>query len=72
MSTEMMMETEFWVEADLAVKDRSKVIGYSVWHINQAGGRENVHDFTATRKGGAMVALHLANTMRDDLNSGVA
>lgn len=61
-------EPEFWVEADKALLDHNKVIGYGVWHINAKGGRECVKRFSVTRKGGWEVALYLANTMRDDLN----
>jgi hypothetical protein len=64
------MEKKYWVEADRAVKDRNKVIGYSVWHQNN--GRQRVRKFAISRKGGADVALHLANMLRDDMNNGVA
>lgn len=63
------MEPKYWVEAQRAVKDHNKVIGYGVWHFNDHGGRECIKRFAATRKGGWQVALHLANTLRDDLNA---
>ena len=66
-----MATPEYWVEADKAVKDRTHVIGYGVWHISTAEGRKCVERFSASRNGGAEVALHLANTRRDDLNSGL-
>lgn len=66
-----MSEPRYWVEADKAVKDHGKVIGYGVWRFAAAGGRECVERFSATRKGGAEVALHLANTLRDDLNKNI-
>jgi hypothetical protein len=63
------MEPKYWVEAQKAVKDSTKVIGYGVWHFNEHGGRERVELFRVTRKGGYGVALYLANTLRDDLNA---
>lgn len=68
----MTGEPKYWVEADRAVKDHAKVIGYSVWNFNAAGGRECVKRFVANRCGGWQVALHLANIMRDDLNKKAA
>lgn len=65
----MRTEPKYWVEADRAVKDYSRVIGYSVWHISEAGGRQCVHRFSVNRWGGVEVALHLANTLRDDFNA---
>jgi hypothetical protein len=62
-------DKEYWVECDRAVKNHAKVIGYGVWHHSKTAGRECVKRFAITRKGGADVALYLANTMRDDLNS---
>ena len=63
-----MTEPKFWVEADCAVQDSGRVIGYAVWHINDKGGREPVRRFSVTRKGGWEVALYLANELRDELN----
>jgi len=61
---------KYWVEAKLAVKDRTKVIGYGVWHIDEKGARTCVHLYSASRKHGADCALYLANLARDDLNNG--
>jgi hypothetical protein len=63
----MISEPEFWVEADLAVKDHSRVIGYSVWHISWTGARECVRKYSANRRG-ALKCLDLANARRDALN----
>jgi hypothetical protein len=65
----MTGEPKYWVEADRAVKDHTKVIGYGVWHDNEGQRRECVQRFAVTRKGGWEVALYLANTLRDDLNA---
>jgi len=66
-----MNDLEYWVEADRAVKGGLRVIGYGVWHISDHAGRECVKRFSVNRKGGAEVALYLANTLRDDLNNNV-
>lgn len=71
------MQKQFWVEAKKAVKDNSRVIGYTVWKATDASGRygESVRTFSV-RIGrnpvSAAVALHLANTLRDDLNSDIS
>lgn len=64
----------YWVEADRAVKDHTRVIGYSVWKSTEASGRygEKVRKFAISRTRSTHVALHLANTLRDDLNAGIA
>lgn len=70
------MNKPYWVEAKRAVKDHTKVIGYTVWRATDASGRygECVHVF-AVRLGRnptpPEVALYLANLMRDDLNAGI-
>ena len=61
----------YWVEATRAVRDYNRVIGYGVWCITEESGRTRVHNFSVTRNGGWQVALHLANTLRDDLNAGI-
>ena len=66
----MTNEPTFWVEAHKAVKNDA-VIAYGVWHNNGGKRRECVHKFSVSRKGGWQVALHLANTLRDDMNAGI-
>ena len=66
----MTNEPKFWTEARCAIKT-GNVMSYDVWQINDLGARTRVHKFSVSRKGGWEVALHLANTLRDDLNAGI-
>jgi hypothetical protein len=69
MATLPVVTREYWVEAERAVKDHSRIIGYGVWHFDH--GRHRIALFRVARKGGWEVALHLANTLRDDKNNGI-
>jgi hypothetical protein len=60
----------YWVEAEKAVKNPSRVIGYSVVCHTEEEGRTYLRTFYCRHKGHD-VALHLANMMRDDLNAGI-
>lgn len=66
----MTNEPTYWVEARTAVKHNA-VISYGVWHNNGGKRRECIGKFSVSRKGGWQVALHLANTLRDDMNDGI-
>jgi hypothetical protein len=65
-----MTDKPYWVEADVAVKDYSRVISYSVRTGGGAG--ERVKSFRISKRCGCAVALSLANQLRDDLNAGLA
>lgn len=60
------MTDPYWVEARTALKT-GRVMAYAVWTDNDGERREEVHRFPIVR-GNWQVALHLANTLRDDLN----
>lgn len=53
----------FYVKAKTA---KGKVIGYAVY--DEIGGMESEHGSFTVEQYGVDVALHLANTLRDDLN----
>jgi hypothetical protein len=61
----------YWVEAQTAVKNPARVIGYSVVCKTEEEGRTYLRTFSISRIRSWQVALHLANTMRDDLNAGI-
>lgn len=61
-------EQKFWVEARTAIRT-GNVMSYGVWHNNDGQRRECIKKFSVSRAGGWQVALHLANTLRDDLNN---
>jgi len=63
-----MSHSEYWVQVKRAVQDHSRVIGYGVHHY-VGHHPECVKLFSVSRNGGWEVALHLANTLRDDLNA---
>jgi len=67
-----MTELHHWVEADRAVRNPDRIIGYSVWRFIIENGkpirRKCVRRYPIRRGCGWQVALHLANALRDDLN----
>lgn len=68
MSFGYIPEQEYWVEAREALRGSGRVISYGVWHINPLGARTCVRRFSIHRVGSWQTALHLANTLRDELN----
>jgi hypothetical protein len=60
---------QYWIEARTSIKTPDRVMSYGVWHINDVGARERVGNFATARKGGWVIALHLANKLRDDFNA---
>lgn len=67
------MTNQYWVEADKAVKDHSRVIGYSVWKATDESGRygERIKQWRIGGPRTSDIALFLANGMRDNLNMGI-
>lgn len=61
---------KFFTETDWGKARPDRIVGYYVMFENEAGAHVFSH-FAVTRKQSAQVAWYLANTLRDDMNSGI-
>jgi hypothetical protein len=70
--TKLPKPKKFFTKTNWDKSRVDRIRGYYVMFEDDVGGEHVFSHFAVNRKQSAMVAWHLANTLRDDMNSNIA